>query len=188
MKKAVFFPILSLLVLVVITVLAVSVTHYFTADAIAAAETRALTQSIEAVLPGAIPGEGVAADGEVAMTYYDCADAAGDPLGRAYRVTAAGYGGTLVVLVGIRTDGSIGGVRILESSETPGMGKKAEDPAFYTQYDGQSGTLTVIRSGAAADGQISAIAGATITSKAVTGAVNSATAHFNADTARGVTQ
>ena len=87
---------------------------------------------------------------------------------------AKGYGGTIEVMTGITADGSVSGVVLLSQNETPGLGANATKESFTEQYQQavpESG-FEVIKSGAAADGQIQAMTGATITSRAVTDAVN----------------
>ncbi len=84
-----------------------------------------------------------------------------------------GYGGALKVLTGIDNNGNIVGVEILESSETAGLGANASNPSFKNQYTGKSGEIGVSKT-SASDTEIKAITGATITSKAVTSAVNKA--------------
>lgn len=93
-----------------------------------------------------------------------------------YVVTAvsnAGYGGNIKVMVGIDKNLAVTRIQILESAETAGLGANASKPAFAGQFEGAKGALTVVK-GAAGQGQISAIASATITSKAVTSCVNAA--------------
>ena len=85
-----------------------------------------------------------------------------------------GYGGDIQVTVGITTDGTINGVSILSLSETAGLGMKATEPAFYEQYHGkQTESFYVSKDGGSGE-PIDALSGATITSRAVTGAVNAA--------------
>lgn len=91
-----------------------------------------------------------------------------------YVVTAVsheGYGGDIEVMVGIDKEFKVTKIEILESSETAGLGANASQPKFAGQFEGKSGGLTVVK-GDAADGQISAISSATVTSKAVTNCVN----------------
>ena len=95
-------------------------------------------------------------------TASDGADA-----GYAVMVAPRGFGGEIVMIVGIGTDGAVTGVVITEMSETAGLGTKANDPAFLSQYAGKSGSLSVVK-GEAGENQISAITGATVTSRAVT--------------------
>ena len=86
-----------------------------------------------------------------------------------------GFGGKLTVLVGFNADGLIQGYRVLETSETPGLGAKAGE--WFQK--GQKGDiigknpaepLTVSKDG----GQVDAITASTITSRAFLLAVNNA--------------
>ncbi len=93
-----------------------------------------------------------------------------------YVVTAvsnAGYGGDIKVMVGIDKNLTVTRIQILESSETAGLGANASKPSFAGQFEGTKGGLEVVK-GQAKEGQISAIASATVTSKAVTACVNAA--------------
>lgn len=98
-----------------------------------------------------------------------------------YIVTATdkeGYGGDIKITVGITSDGTVSGISILSISETAGLGMKATEPVFYKQYEGkQTDKFVVSKDGG--DGEpIDALSGATITSRAVTGAVNAALGYY----------
>lgn len=103
-------------------------------------------------------------------------DASGTPVG--YVVTATskdGYGGNITVSVGIQADGTVAGVEFLTIAETAGLGMNAQKPEWKGQYAGKNvDAFAVTKNGASADNEINAISGATITSNAVTGAVNGA--------------
>ncbi len=112
----------------------------------------------------------------VTIEKFNMGTADGETVG--YVVTAVsheGYGGDIKIMVGIDTDFAVTDIRILESSETAGLGAKAKNPEFTNQFKGQSGVLSVVK-GAAGDNQISAISSATVTSRAVTNCVNAAVA------------
>ncbi len=86
-----------------------------------------------------------------------------------YTATTKGFGGPVYVEIqldeaGVITDIIIGND---EFNETAGYGQKAKDPAWYEQFIGKSGQITLGE-------DIDAISGATITSKAVVDAVNTA--------------
>lgn len=84
-----------------------------------------------------------------------------------------GYGGNIKLSVGIALDGTLKGVEILEISETAGLGAKASEDNFKSQYkDKKVEMFKVTKTGKSADNEIDAISGATITSSAVTNAVN----------------
>lgn len=99
--------------------------------------------------------------------------------------SGAGYGGDIRVMVGINQDLKVTRVKILESSETAGLGAKASEPEFSEQYIGKSGTLGVTRASAQNENEISAISGATVTSRAVTSCVNAALEQASAKMADG---
>lgn len=90
-------------------------------------------------------------------------------------VCSEGYGGDVTVMVGLSPDLKILKAKILSASETPGLGAKASEPKFIDQFKEKAGNLSVVKGAAANENEISAISGATITSKAVTKAVNSVT-------------
>ena len=89
---------------------------------------------------------------------------------------ANAFGGTLTILVGFDTEGTILGYQILETSETPGLGAKADK---WFQKDGKGNIIgmnpgqndmTVKKDG----GEVDAITASTITSRAFLRAVNEA--------------
>lgn len=85
----------------------------------------------------------------------------------------AGYGGDLVFSMGITKDGILNGYSITEINETPGLGMKAQDDKFKDQFKGiKATTLEVSKNGGGEENTIQAISGATITSKAITYAVD----------------
>lgn len=90
--------------------------------------------------------------------------------------SANGYGGDIVLYVGIRLDGTVNGVKILEMSETPGLGQEAPN-VLTPQFAGKKvDSFTYTKTGAKADNEVDAITSATVTTKAVTEAVNGALA------------
>lgn len=98
-----------------------------------------------------------------------------------YVITATdpnGYGGNIQVSVGIQNDGTVNGIALLSISETAGLGMKATEPSFYEQYSGkQTDHFYVSKDGGEGE-KIDAISGATITTRAVTGAVNASLGYF----------
>ena len=59
-----------------------------------------------------------------------------------------------------------------ELKETAGLGMRADEPAFKDQLIGKGGTLTLVKGTAEGESEISAITGASVTSGAVTEALN----------------
>lgn len=94
-------------------------------------------------------------------------------------VTHEGYGGDIKVSVGISLAGDVLGVEILEISETAGLGMKAKNDEFRNQFVAAGVKhFKYTKSGKSADNEIDALSGATITSNAMTNAVNSALTCF----------
>lgn len=92
-------------------------------------------------------------------------------------VDEQGYGGIISVMTAVDVDGKVLAVDILDASnETPGFGKNVTKESFYTQYNGLKNDIEVVKGGKADkdNNQINAVTGATISSTAVTTAVNKA--------------
>lgn len=88
--------------------------------------------------------------------------------------------------VGIQNDGTVNGYSITSIAETPGLGMKAEDEDFYSQFQNKLvDTFSVVKSTPAADNEIESISGATITSKAMANGVNACLVYFNSVLAGG---
>lgn len=108
---------------------------------------------------------------------FTAMDAAGEKLG--YVIVSHsddGYSGTVKIAIGMEENGNVTGLEFLEINEIPGMGLRATEPEFKDQYTGKNAqSLTVIPyGGSPGEAEINAISGATVTSKAVTNAVNAA--------------
>ena len=100
-------------------------------------------------------------------------------VGYCLKVTGSGYGGYMRIIAGIDTGGVIKGLRILEHQETPGLGSKINEtrpgesePYFLKQFKSKNARTVSVKSG------IDAITGATISSTAVTDAINKAVIEF----------
>ena len=101
-------------------------------------------------------------------------DPSGNIIGYVINVTShEGYGGDISISMGIDSAGTVKGIEILKISETAGLGMKAKEDKFKDQFKDKAVTqFSYTKSGASADFEIDAISGATITTKAVTNAVN----------------
>lgn len=75
-----------------------------------------------------------------------------------------GYGGDMQILAGFRRNGSVFSVVLMENQETPGLGKKAEDPGYMEMFIGTGGDEPVpTRKDELPQAQADSISGATIT-------------------------
>ena len=144
-----------------------------TAPAIAKLTAEKTQKAIETVLPGGY---------ETEITDY--ADATGlvskvyaGTNGYAFEVTPSGFDNTITMMVGVDHEGNVLGISIVSHTETAGLGAVAAattsaGEAFRGQFVGMSGSVSVSKDG----GQIDAITGATITSRAVCAGVSAALA------------
>ena len=108
-------------------------------------------------------------------TIYDALGTSGEHLGYVVETTTSqGYAGNITLYLGVTDEGILNGVSILTIGETPGLGMRAEE-VLVPQFENVPATIfTYTKSGSTADNEIDAISGATITTKAVIGAVNGA--------------
>lgn len=167
-----------------------------TAEPIAQANAKALSDAIAVVIPGfdnnpAESPETVEIDGATYKVYK--ATKGGEFIGAAVESSANGFGGALTVLVGFDKEGNIIDYSLLSHAETPGLGSKAADwfkkggKGDITGKNPGEQPLVVNKDG----GQIDAITASTITTRAFLLAVNNAYAAYknqNVDTTSGATQ
>jgi electron transport complex protein RnfG len=108
-------------------------------------------------------------------------DGSGNKIGYVMSVsTQEGYGGTITISLGYSTDGVVQGMEILVLNETAGLGSKAGDESFKSQFAGkQVDKFEYTKTGATEENQIDAISGATITTSAVVDAMNSGLCFIN---------
>ena len=117
-------------------------------------------------------------------------DDSGETVGYVVNVMShEAYDGDLEVSVGIAADGTVKGIEMLSISETAGLGMKADEAEFKDQFkDKNVEKFTYTKSGESGDDKIDAISGATITTSAVTNAVDSALVYFQNELGGGVNE
>lgn len=161
-------PTLILTAICTIVTLLLAMTNMLTVDKIAANAAQKAAESRKKVL-AAEDYKPLDQDGNV----YGAYDENGKMIGVVITTSASGYGGKIEVMTGIRANGEISGVNVLSMEETPGLGARGKEDSFLRQYKGHdSSDLAVSKDG----GDIDALSGATITSRAITKAVNEAVA------------
>ncbi len=184
---------LKLLVITLVAGLLLGVVYVITAEPIAEQEEKTRQEGFLAVfedassfetyedydaeeLAEAVIEAGIDSSVAEITEVVEAKDAAGEHLGYIYSVNSKkGYGGNIEFLVGIQEDGTVNGYSILSISETAGLGMKAEDEEFYSQFEDKNVEyFEWTKDGAAADNEVDAISGATITTRAMTNGVNAA--------------
>ncbi len=101
----------------------------------------------------------------------------GKTVGYVFSAAPKGYAGAMTVTIGIKRDGTVGAVSLGDNKETPGLGTKAGEAPFITQFAGKTiATPIELVKMTASGNQVQAIAGATISSRAMVVAVQHAAA------------
>ena len=101
----------------------------------------------------------------------------GETVGWVAKTAGQGYADKIELLVGFDPGLSmITGLFVLDQKETPGLGNKISTPEWRSQFVNKpiNTPLEVVKTGASADNEINAITGATISSRSVTGIINTA--------------
>lgn len=187
---------IALFIITIIAGVLLGAVYMITKDPIAKAEEEATNQayaevykdaeftSDDAVTKAVESFQSDVAAGKIDASYTDVeliearpASSGGSQAGYVIKVSGKGYGGAVTIALGITNEGEVLGIQILDASnETPGLGQNSTKEDWNSQYVGMTAdkTLSVVKDGSGSkdNGTINAISGATITSNAVTRAVN----------------
>lgn len=137
----------------------------------------AVTKAVKSFQADLAAGKIDAAYTDVVLIEARTASSGGTQSGYVVKVSGKGYGGAVTMALGITNEGEVLGIQILDASnETPGLGQNSTNEGWNSQYVGMTSdkTLSVVKDGSGNkdSGTINSISGATITSNAVTRAVN----------------
>lgn len=137
----------------------------------------------QSILSTLLPGAGTFTQEEYAGEDESIAAVYKADNGYVIETVTAGYAGDITLLVGVRTDGSIAGLVVRDMQETYGLGLGAlSNVDFLSQFLWNGTSFTVGEN-------VDALAGATVTSKAVAKGVTAASAFVTgADISAGATE
>ena len=174
-REDIIKPVGVLLAICIIIPLALSVTNKVTAKKIAELENENSKKNMQSL----VSADDFEKCNDGGIEYYT-AIKGGDTAAYIFTESAKGYGGDVSVMTAVKPDGTVAGVAILDvSNETPGLGQNAAKESFYSQYAGLKKGVSLLKNGAKAENnEVDAVTGATITSIAVTRAVNAALDDF----------
>lgn len=183
--KEILIPTIVLLVICVVASALLGGTNMLTKDKIAAINAETKAKAMQTVMPDAVSFSTSVTAGD-SLEYAEALDNSGNVIGYAFTASENGYGGEVHVMIGLNTDGSVNKVTIVAADdETPGLGQNVKKDSFLDQFAGKSGELTVVKNAASSDSEIQAVTSATITSKAVTKAVNAAVEYCTSNLVNG---
>lgn len=179
-KNDIIIPVAVLLVICIVIPLALSVTNLVTVKKIAELEEKSITENMSKLIKADTFEKKELPLDEGDIEYY-VAKTAENITGYVFVTYSKGYGGDVSVMTAVNADGSVNNVSILDiSNETPGLGQNASKKTFYSQFNGKKSGISLVKSGAdSSNNEIDTVTGATITSKAVTTAVNMALDNYS---------
>lgn len=176
MKKSIIIPTISLLVICLVATTLLALSNQITAPIIEKLAVQTEIDARKEVLKDAETFEEKSLNG---ISYVVGLDKDGKEVGMVFTKSAKSYGGDIIVMTGIDTEGKVAGIDLLQINDTPGLGMNADKDEFKNKFIGMNDTVTVLKNSAdAANNEIDAISGATISSKAVADAVNAAIADY----------
>lgn len=96
--------------------------------------------------------------------------------GHIIKVSPKGFNGPIDMVVAINKENEITGVKVLAQAETPGLGAKVSEKAFYEKFKGLAidDDIKIVKNSASSKGEIQGITGATISSNALLSGVREA--------------
>ncbi|MBQ7541151.1 MAG: FMN-binding protein [Clostridia bacterium] len=176
--KKIIMPAVALLLICLVATSLLALTNQVTAARIETIAAQAENEARARVFPEARSfGEAKTVD---SATYCEALDSTGKCIGYTFTTSAKGYGGDVSVMTGVRRNGTVRAVEILDvSNETPGLGQNAKQDGFKAQFYDKSGVIGVSTASKSAENGIDALTGATYTSRGVTDAVNLALKLFD---------
>jgi len=173
--KYILKPALFLFITAVIVVAALSFVYTITEEPIERQKRRTREAAMMQVFPGASEYREIEIEktGSI-VAVYQCIIGS-TMAGYIVQLSPKGFSGNIDMIVGISVlDEKINGIRIMRHTETPGLGALAVKEDFYKRYNSLGFyPLEVVRSNPGKN-EIQAITSATITTKAITDAVNEA--------------
>lgn len=186
--KSIVIATIAIMIITVIAGFALAYVYKITKDPIAVTEQKAKEEAYKAVFNDADSFDSYADfDADAAAKVLSDAGynsdideiveakgSDGSVLGYVVTVTShEAYSGDLQLAMGVRADGTTNGISFLSLSETAGLGMEADTDSFKSQFAGKNvEKFQYTKSGATVDEEIDALSGATITTNAVTNAVN----------------
>lgn len=169
-----------LFIITAVTGLILGGVYTMTQEPIRVAKERERIDALTATLPGATTFKTMEIIGNPGhIKEINRGTANGELIGYNFTMATKGYGGLIEMIAGVSKEGKLMAIKIISHSETPGLGAKANDESFLSQFrEKMVSRVAVTKTGAANDSEIQAISGATITSQAVALGVNDALAYF----------
>lgn len=169
--KEIVHPALVLTIICLVVTLLLAITNYFTNQVVNPALDKAEVQ----VLMG-LETDDFSLESTASENAYVVNDSAEKNIGYVILSSGKGYKGDISIMTGFEDDGTIIGIMVLESAETPGIGSKIEDESFLNQYKNKKSVdeFKVVKNKTTNDDEIQGISGATYSTNGINEAINNA--------------
>lgn len=155
-----------------VSALLLAVFNNLTAPRILAFEERRTQAALEAVALGAEVGGRVEVEGDPYVTgRYSL-----EPAGMILSLKTNGYGGRIDLLACYGMDGTLRAARVVGDSETPSLGKKAEEPSYMDKFIGKSSDIPTDKAKLAPK-DAEAVSGASMTFAGISKALKAGSAY-----------
>ena len=154
------FPVIFITVVVLISVTLLAFTDSITKDKIEYQKEQQIQSMLKEMFPDMSK---YTFENDIYPIYAD-----GAKIGYGFLAVGKGYGGDIDILVGLEDEKTIKGITIVSQSETPGLGTRIAETSFADKFAGLNIGDVALRQ---AGGQVDAITGSTISSRAVIDAV-----------------
>lgn len=100
-------------------------------------------------------------------------------VGYALKTISGGYGGDITTITGINNDGILAGIKVVNNSETPGLGTRIEEEEFSSSFVDKSTESDLVPvSAPSSENEVQLLAGATVSTEGVLTGVNGAREAF----------
>ena len=159
----------TLFIIAAVMAFALAAVNEFTADRIAENNMAEVNAVISGIFGDGI--ESTEADVECvgSITNVYKIESGGEFVGWAVKTAPDGFKAKVEMIVGVNADGSCKQVKVVSLSETPGLGAKVSEEGFLSQFTGKT-----VDDDVEVKKNVDEVTGATISSRAVTRAVNEA--------------
>ena len=156
-------------VLLVITAVASGILAYinsFTEPIIKENQREAKEEARMQVLPEAVSFDSISFLNEEVI--YAGKNNEGQLAGYTFVASLYGYSSDLKTMVGVTPDFKVNKIKIIEQTETPGLGANCTKPEFQFQFENKNETVMLLDKDG---GEIVSITGATITTRTITNSI-----------------
>ena len=153
----------KLAVICLVAAFVLALVNGITAPQIAISKAQAEKDALSVINKAGTIGERIEGDGNMVNYYFPVTDG-GKVTNYILSLKNMGYGGDLIILANFKTNGEVIDAKLMEDAETPGLGKKAENPAYMDKYKGTGADKPVpVKKTMLESADADAVTGATIT-------------------------